>query len=29
VGDGRLILFHALYREHFPVASFCVIQVAR
>ena len=29
VGDGVLIPFRALDREHFPVAGFCVIQVAR
>jgi hypothetical protein len=29
VGDGLLIPFYALDREHFPVASFRTIQVAR
>jgi len=28
VGDGLLIPLRALDREHFPVAGFCVIQVA-
>ena len=28
MGDGLLIPFCALDREHFPVAGFCVIQVA-
>jgi hypothetical protein len=29
VGDGVLIPLRALDREHFPIASFCAIQVAR